>query len=161
MKISWKSELSELLSRLSKAQQELLSLLSIKHDLLQQRDHEGLASLLPKEQSLCAELQSCQELRKDLLKQASQEGLPADSIQALASALPEGESRGLKEPLEQAANRSRLLQHQSLTQWVVVQRTLLHLSQMLEIIATGGRSQPTYGKGGIAESSGALMDREV
>jgi hypothetical protein len=32
---------------------------------------------------------------------------------------------------------------------------------MLEIIATGGRTQPTYGKGRSAEHSGALMDQAV
>jgi len=51
-----------------------------------------------------------------------------------------------------------LLQHHSLVNWVVIQRTLLHLSQMLEIIATGGRLQPTYGKGESSTASGTLMD---
>ena len=49
----------------------------------------------------------------------------------------------------------------SLAQWVAVQRTVLHLSQMLEIIATGGRSQPTYGMGVGSQRSGALMDQAV
>ena len=49
--------------------------------------------------------------------------------------------------IREAANRSQFLQHQSLTNWVVVQRSLLHLSQLIEIIATGGRPKPTYGKG--------------
>ena len=61
----------------------------------------------------------------------------------------------------EAAGKSRLLQHQSLTNWVVVQRTLLHLSQLLEIIATGGRLRPTYGKESPAASGGALLDHAV
>ena len=48
----------------------------------------------------------------------------------------------------------RLLQHHSLTNWVLVQRTLIHLSQVLEIIATGGRLKPTYGKDDSADSGG-------
>jgi hypothetical protein len=51
------------------------------------------------------------------------------------------------------------LQHQSLTNWVLVQRTLLHLSQLIEIIATGGRLKPTYGKGSDHQAGGALVDR--
>jgi hypothetical protein len=44
---------------------------------------------------------------------------------------------------------------------VVVQRTLIHLSQMLEIIATGGQMQPTYGKKESVQARGALVDRAV
>jgi hypothetical protein len=42
-----------------------------------------------------------------------------------------------------------------------VQRTMLHLSHMVEIIATGGQLKPTYGKGGATTNSGALMDQAV
>jgi hypothetical protein len=55
----------------------------------------------------------------------------------------------------------RLLQHQSLANWVLAQRVMLHLSQLLEIFATGGRLQPTYGRGEMPTSSGALVDREA
>ncbi len=44
---------------------------------------------------------------------------------------------------------------------VAAQRTVLHLSQLLEIIATGGRAQPTYGKGRSADCGGALLDQAV
>ena len=43
----------------------------------------------------------------------------------------------------------------------LVQRALIHLSQMLEIIATGGQMQPTYEKKDSVEASGALVDRAV
>jgi hypothetical protein len=95
------------------------------------------------------------------MKRAAQEGLPSDSIQSLAAALPESEKRNLTGQVRQATSRARLLQHRSLTTWVLVQRTLIHLSQMLEIIATGGRAQPTYEKRDSLEASGALVDREV
>ena len=62
-----------------------------------------------------------------------------------------------------ASLRARLLQHESLTNWVLAQRTLLHLSQILEIVATGGVEKPTYAKGQTATSTGAatgaIVDR--
>ncbi len=161
MEIHWESELAELLNRLSTAQQQLLSLLSRKHDLLAHRNHEGLAELAPEEEALCAELQSCHEQRQHLLEQAELAGLPSDSIQALAKALPQEETQTLRQPLQESIERSRLLRHQSIAQWVVVQRTLLHLSHLLEIFATGGQTQPTYREGGVTESSGALMDQAI
>jgi hypothetical protein len=42
---------------------------------------------------------------------------------------------------------------------VLVQRSLLHLSQLIEIIATGGRPQPTYGNGPERQNCGSLVDR--
>jgi len=161
MNINWESDLAELLERLATTQQQLLDLLSQKHDLLMQRDHRGLAALAPQEESLCAELQACHDHRLQLLERAAEQGLPADSIRSLAQALPSEEAQSLQQPLDKSNQQSQLSRHQSIAQWVVVQRTVLHLSHMLEIIATGGQLQPTYGKGGSAENSGSLIDRAV
>ena len=54
MDIDWETELAELLERLANSQQNLLTLLSQKHDLLLNRDHSGLAALAPQEEQLCA-----------------------------------------------------------------------------------------------------------
>ena len=55
----------------------------------------------------------------------------------------------------------RLLQHQSLTNWVLAQKALLHVAQMLEIIATGGRLKPTYGKDAWPRTPrGRLVDQD-
>jgi len=161
MDIHWESELAELLGRLSATQQRLLALLVRKRELLLNRDHQGLAALMPEEEALCEELQACYQRRQALLEQAETAGLPSDSIRSLADALPREQAKPLEKPLRDSLERSRLLRHQSVAQWVVVQRTLLHLSQMLEIIATGGRSKPTYGNSSAPTGSGALMDRAV
>ena len=161
MDINWESELAQLLERLGKTQQLLLGLLAQKHDLLLQRDHAGLAALAPQEESLGAELQACHDHRRDLLEQASEAGLPADSIRSLSKSLPTEQAQSLQQPIDESNRRSQLLRHQSLSQWVVVQRTLLHLSHMLEIVATGGQLKPTYGKGAASENSGTLIDQAV
>jgi hypothetical protein len=159
--INWESELAALLSRLSAAQRELLSLLSKKRELIVERDHQGLAMLAVREGELAAELQACQERRQQLLAEADRAGMPAGSLAELSGALPKTAGKALGGTVEEARNRARLIRHECLTQWVAVQRTVLHLSQILEIIATGGRSQPTYGKGRVLERSGALMDQAV
>lgn len=157
----WETELAQLLGRLSDAQQQLLGLLDRKREMLLKRDHAALSALLPAEEHLCAELQACHDRRQQLLEQAAEVGMPADSIRSLAESLPRGESQSLKLSLDEANRRSRLLRHHCVAQWVAVQRTMLHLSHMVEIIATGGQLKPTYGKGGTATSSGALMDQAV
>ncbi len=158
MNVEWETELAELLSNLSSAQDEMLELFGKKRDLLVASDTEGLERIGLQEKQLIDKLQACQDHRTLLLERATEEGLPSGSISELTTALPEPGRKTLATQVSDAKARSRLLHHQSLTNWVLVQRTLIHLSQMLEIIATGGRLQPTYEKGDSPETSGALMD---
>jgi len=159
MNDNWESEIGSLLAELADVQSALLETLHEKRRILATNDHEALTSVAGREQKLIERLQACHNRRQQLLSNASEEGLPAESIRSLSGRLP-AESRGrVQASIREAADRSRLLQHQSLTNWVLVQRTLLHLSQMIEIIATGGRSRPTYGKGSDRAQSGALVDR--
>jgi hypothetical protein len=159
--INWEAELAALLERLSAAQRDLLSLLATKRELIIRRDHASLAALAEREGELAAELQACQQRRQELLTQADAEGLPGGSLAELSAAMPRAAAASLRGPVAEARNRARLIRHECLAQWVAIQRNVLHLSQMLEIIATGGRSQPTYGKGRCAERGGALIDQAI
>jgi flagellar biosynthesis/type III secretory pathway chaperone len=153
------NELATLLDDLLAGQDELMEILTRKRQLLGAVDLEGLAAIGPQEQRLVGTLQQCLDRREQLLARAAAEGLPAASIKAVAEQLPAARNSGLRESVERARVRGRLLQQQSLVNWVVVQRTLLHLAQLLEIIATGGRLQPTYGNGCPPTASGVLVDR--
>jgi hypothetical protein len=156
---NWESEIAGLLTELADVQSALLVVLAEKRESLAAANHAALGATAGREEQLLDRLRACHERRRQLLARAQTEGLPSDSIGSLSKHLPR-ESRGrLQAEIADAAGRSRLLQHQSLTNWVVVQRTLLHLSQMIEIIATGGRQRPTYGKGSDRAPSGALVDR--
>lgn len=156
---SLENEIGELLAELADVQGALLETLHEKRRILATNDHAAMASLAGREQSLVDRLAACQDRRLALLSRAGADGMPADSIKALSNHLPVESRSRVQASIREAADRSRLLQHQSLANWVLVQRTLLHLSQMIEIIATGGRSRPTYGKGSDRAPSGALVDR--
>jgi flagellar biosynthesis/type III secretory pathway chaperone len=153
------SELASLLAELSAIQTDLLGVLTDKRQRLLTSDTAAMESLREKEAELIGRLQACQERRQALLAQAAAEGLPANDLTSLADALPATERTALSPRIREAAARMRLLQHHSLTNWVLVQRTLIHLSQVLEIIATGGRLKPTYGKGDSVDSGGVLVDQ--
>lgn len=159
MRTTWEPELATLLKDLLAVQDDLLAMFARKRELLLASDAPGLAALAPEEERLSAALQQWVQRREVLLARAGQEGLPSGSIRALTTALPREQQGRLDESVRTAASRARLLRHQSLTNWVVIQKTLLHLSQVLEIIATGGRLQPTYGGGEGVRASGTLVDR--
>lgn len=157
----WERPLSGLLGELSATQSELLEVLNKKRGFLAKSDQEGLLSLQPEEEKLAERLAACQQRRQELLAMANEQGLPDRDLRTLAGALPEPARKTLRPAIRDAQQKARLVQHQSLTNWVLVQRTLLHLSQMIEIVATGGEKPPTYQKSGQCAAGGALMDRAV
>lgn len=161
MEMTWESELAKFLTDLSTVQDHTLSVLTRKREMIRTSDVEGLATVDEEERRLVDDLQHCLDRRQELLDQARQQGLPSKNIRSLAGAFPGTKEGSLVDQVRQATVRSRTLQIHNLTNWVLVQRTLLHLSQILEIIATGGRMKPTYGKDEPSSAHGALMDRAV
>lgn len=157
----WETEIGTLLDELGQVQEELLEVLRTKRERLATVDLDGLAESQAREEQLSARLQECQRRRTELLAAARQEGLPHDSIGKLAKVARRGGSVRLGGRVKDAAAKMRLLRHESLTNWVLAQRALLHVSQLVEIIATGGRLQPTYGEGESVHARGALVNHEA
>ena len=155
------AHIAELLGELSQVQTELLDLLQEKQRRMASKDIGNLAELLPREQELAVRMQACHDRRATLLAQAGRDGLPDDSIASLTGAVEAGQRGPLATQVKESAARMRLLQHHSLLNWVLAQRALLHVAQLLEIIATGGRMQPTYGSGANSLSRGNLLNSEA
>jgi hypothetical protein len=151
-------DLASLLTDLGSAQSELLDTLREKRLALMRTGATGLDEITLREASLIERLQDCKNRREQLLSRAADDGTSAANLRALAKTLDSPQHRQLAPDVNAAASQARLLQHEALTNWVVAQQTLVHLSQLLEIIATGGRLQPTYPKADAA-ASGALLDQ--
>jgi flagellar biosynthesis/type III secretory pathway chaperone len=159
--IDWEADLSAFLAELTGTQEELLDVLHEKRQRLAVADVAGLSSLQTREAELSRRLEQCQVRRAELLARAERAGLPGDSIGKLAAAVPAPGRENLGKQVKHSAAKMRLLQHQSLTNWVLAQRALLHVSQLLEIIATGGRMQPTYGDRESLHGRGTLVNQEA
>jgi flagellar biosynthesis/type III secretory pathway chaperone len=156
---NWENEIAGLLTELAAVQGDLLKLLTEKRQTLASGNHDALLATAGREQTLVERLNACHQRRQQLLERAAAQGLPSDSVRSLSMQL-DGESKErVHASIEEAAERGAFLQQQCLTNWVLVQRSLLHLSQMIGIIATGGRPMPTYGNGSDCAVSGALVDR--
>ncbi len=159
----WTFTLASLLNELSDLQRHLLDVLERKRQALANADMEGLARTTEEEGRIAEQLQAFAAKREVLLQQAQQEGFACRNLRGLAVAV-EGTRSSHKRQFQEAADRSRLIQIQALTNWMLTQRAMIHLSQLLEIIATGGRLRPTYDKGESrvrVEACGALVDQEV
>jgi len=157
----WEAEIGGLLEQLSALQSELLDVLQQKRDALAAADVGRLGQLQSQAEQLAERLEQCHRRRGELLAAAGRAGLPSDNVGKLAARIAPGKSAKLGRQVKEAAGRMRLLQHHSLANWVLAQRSLLHVSQLLEIVATGGRMQPTYGDKESVHSRGALVDQDA
>lgn len=158
---TWETQLAALLDELFNVQSELLQLLQAKQQALARADLVQMVDLHPREAQLADRLAQCHRRRQELLSAARQDGLAMENLGDLASCAAPGNADKLGSRVKQIAARMRLLQHQSLANWVLAQRALLHVSQVLEIIATGGRMQPTYGDKELPTARGVLVHDEA
>ncbi len=159
--LDWETEVAALLEELSNVQDELLAVLAEKREWLVAGNLAALADSQEREERLASRLKQCQERRADLLASARKAGLAADNLGNLAAAANTDNRGKLGERVKAATSRMQLLRNESITNWVLAQRTLLHVSQLVEIIATGGRLQPTYGEGESVHSRGSLVNHEA
>jgi len=157
----WEEAIAELLEELSQTQDELLAVLREKRRAMGNADITAMTELCPREEAVARRLRACHDRRGELLAQARQRGLPSDSIRGLSRRLGRAGGRELAAHCDAAARQSRLLTHESLSNWVVAQQSLLHLAQLIEIIGAGGRQKPTYGRDESACAGGALVDHAV
>jgi hypothetical protein len=158
---AWEDDLATLLEDLSQVQDDLLDVLAKKRHCMAVADTRGMLDLQPVEEALGQRLQACHDRRAALLAESVEQGLPGNSLGDLATTLQRHGGSDLRRDVKQTSARMRLLQHQSLTNWVLAQKAVLHVAQMLEIIATGGRLKPTYGKDAGPHERGALVDQQV
>jgi hypothetical protein len=154
----WEMAVGGLLDDLAAAQSDLLEVLNEKRDALTHLDTGKVDALQAREEEVLRRLQDCQQRRSDLLAEAAEDNAPAASLAGLAEKLPGGRRGPQARRLHETTLKMQLLRNQALTNWVLAQQSLLHIAQMLEIIATGGRLQPTYGKGESPHNRGALVD---
>lgn len=157
----FEAEITALLDDLAAVQAELLAVLDEKRQALAKADIAALAELQPREERLAQRLADCLVRRGELLAAAEREGLPSESVAKLANKTAPGKHSKLGGKVKDATARMRLLQHHALANWVLAQRSLLHVSQLLEIIATGGRIQPTYGDRESMHACGSLVNHEA
>jgi len=159
----WEMQLTELLDDLLQAQAEMLALLGEKRQAMLQRDLRQIQQLQPREESLCQRLGECQQRREFLLAEARQAQLPDGDLRQLSNSVAGHDQSPLIRKVSEASNRAMLLKHQSLTNWIIAQRNLLHISQLLEIIASGGQVMPTYGNSGNGSGGGHgfVLDQEA
>jgi hypothetical protein len=169
MRLTLLHELAQFLTDLEQTQQDLLELFAAKRQALDQHRSDDLLQLSSQEGVLAGKLQELVKERTKFLLKARGAGFAVESLLEFAGAVGKtvGDSRVLRaiELIEnrilEAQHRTSRLQHESWVHWIISHRCYNHYTELLELIAHGGRHAPTYGDRQPSASGGALLDAAV
>jgi hypothetical protein len=155
-------EVTQFLTALEAAQEELLSVYKSRRAAMTAARAAQMQQLAEAESKITAELQKHLAERQRILEEAARNGYPSDSVLSLVSAIAGSEREELEERIVRSRLRSEKIRKESWVQWIVSQRALLHYNEMLNLIAECGKRSPTYSREPNARSAGgAILDASV
>ena len=159
------SAVADYLDEYLDVQQELLDVMTAKLDVRTKRTVEEARALDAREAQLAERLKACVEKRQDLLADPELNSAGQPTLKRLVETVAESDEdeadADLFRRFDAAEKNNRELRMRSVSAWVLAQRSVVHWSQMLEIVAAQGQNVPTYKRDRKLRSRGALMDREA
>jgi hypothetical protein len=159
------SAVADYLDEYLDVQQALLDVMTAKLDVKTKRSLEEARALDAQEAVLVERLQVCVEKRQGLLADpelnAAGEPTLKRIVESVASSNEDAGDATIFRRFDAAEKNNRELRMRSVSAWVLAQRSVVHWSQMLEIVAAQGQNVPTYKRDRKLRSRGALIDQEA
>ncbi|MDR0869529.1 MAG: flagellar protein FlgN [Planctomycetaceae bacterium] len=155
-----KQQILNFFKYLTAVQEKTLAVLQQKQSALVKPDRNVLSTLAAEEQEVLELLQQTRNEREQILTAAQQRGLNAGSVQTVCEQVFEQQTEW-KPLVDSLQERSRQIQFASLTNWTMSQKSLVHLTQILEFIETRGEGKTTYclSKNVPAVTGGGFIDK--
>ncbi len=158
-------DIEELLAALDATQDALSVAYRDKRAAIRVSDAAEIDRLTRLEERLVADFQEELRRREQILQRARQVGLPADSLSSVVGTFDESVQEPLLAQIERVRERAEANRRESWILWIVCKQSLRLFSDMIELIANGGRRAPVYlaRPGAVAELStgGALLDAKA
>jgi flagellar biosynthesis/type III secretory pathway chaperone len=153
-----KQDILNFLTHLIESQQQMLAVLHKKQAILVRPEQEAMALVTAEEEQSLATMQEILQRREDILTSARLHNVPGDSIEQLCGHFFPHNIEVLK-LLEEARHRTHQIRLLAYTNWTMSRKSLIHVSQILELLETQGKGKTTYRQRPPADGSGSLVDR--
>jgi hypothetical protein len=158
-------DIEDLLVAIEETQAALADVYRDKRSAIRHANGPGLDRLTTIEKTLVADLQVHLRRREQILQQARQLGLPADSLSSVVRTFDEPLRERLIAQIEETRRVADANRRESWILWIVCKQSLRFFTDVLELIANGGRRAPIYlaRPGAVAELStgGSLLDAQA
>ena len=154
-----KAELQDFLHQLIDAQTRMLTVLHKKQAILVKPDKEAVAHISAEEESTLATMQNVLHRREELLTTARLQNIRGDSIEQLCGHFfPHNVE--VQKMLDEVKSRTQQIQLLAYTNWTMSRKSMIHISQILELLETRGQGKTTYQPQVAAGiSRGGFVDR--
>jgi hypothetical protein len=158
-------DIEDLLVAIDETQAALAAAYRDKRAAIRHANAREIDRLTAIEETLVADLQAHLRGREQILQQARQLGLPADSLSSVVRTFDEPLCARLVAQIEQTQRVADANRRESWILWIVCKQSLRFFSDVIELIANGGRRTPVYlaRPGAVAELStgGSLLDAQA
>jgi len=154
-----KTDLQHYLYQLLDVQTQMLAVLHKQQAILVRPTKETLASISVKEEEALAQMQGILNRREELLTSARLQNIHGDSIEQLCDYFFPHNIE-IQKLLNEARSRAQQIQLLAYTNWTLDRKSLIHVSQILELLQTRGQGKTTYQPQMTASASGGYsVDR--
>ena len=154
-----KTDLQNFLTQLTEAQAQMLAVLHKKQAILVRPDKEAIAAIEAEEESTLERMQRVLTRREEILTAARLQNIQCDSIDHLCEHFfPRNVE--VQRFINEIKARTQQIQLLAYTNWTMTRKSLIHVSQILELLETRGQGKTTYSQRSKAETTGGgFVDR--
>ena len=138
-----KTDLQDFLHQLIESQSQMLAALHKKQAVLVKPEKEAMALITAEEEKALAAMQNVLGRREELLTAARLQNIRGDSIEQLCRHFfPQNAE--VQQLLDEARHRTQQIRLLAYTNWTISRKSLIHVSQILELLETQGQGKTTY-----------------
>ena len=154
-----KTDILDFLVQLTETQDQMLAALHKKQAVLVKPEKEAMESVTAEEEAVLEKMQKMLDRREELLTAARLQNILSDSIERLCGHLfPHNVS--VHKLLDGARHRTQQIGLLAYTNWTMTRKSMIHISQILELLETRGQGKTTYQPQSNTDiSQGSFVDR--
>ena len=154
-----KADIQDYLHQLAGAQNQMLDVLRKKQAVLVKPEKKEIALIAAEEEVMVRKMQKMLERREELLTAARLRSCPCDSIEQLCGHFFPN-NFDVQKILNETRHRTQQISLLAYTNWTMSRKSLIHVSQILELLETRGQGKTTYQPQSANDrSSGSFVDR--
>ena len=138
-----KTEILDFLNQLLETQTQMLAVLHKKQAILVRPEKKAIASITAEEEKAVETMQAILKRREELLTTARLQNVPGDSIEQLCRhCFPH--NIDVQKMTNEAQHRTHQIRLLAYTNWTLSRKSMIHVSQILELLETQGQGKTTY-----------------
>jgi len=153
-----KTDLLDFLKQLAEAQNQMLDILKKKQAVLVRPEKETITLISAEEEKTLKKMQGVLEQREELLAAARLQNIPSSSIEQLCGHFFPC-NLDVHKLLHEIRHRTQQIGLLAYTNWTMSRKSLIHISQILELLETRGQGKTTYHSRPPDTSGGGFVDR--